>query len=117
MQVYRKGTGETYVPFNHFEMTTQAIFNPDCGSELANVTLSTLKKGSGSHDEVHPYSDQIFYMVKGEMCISSGDRTKYVISEGDAILVKAGDVHAVINEADEDCSFVSITVPPLERTH
>lgn len=116
MQVYRKGSGEKYMPLNHFDMTTQVIFNPETGSELANVTLSTLKKGSGSHDEVHPNSDQIFYMVKGEMCIRSGE-IKYVISEGDAILVKAGDVHAVINETDKDCSFVSITVPPLEKTH
>lgn len=117
MQVYRKGTGVEYTPFNHFDMTTQVLFNPDCGSEKANVTLSTLKKGSGSFAEVHPESDQIFYMVKGEMCIRSEGELQYVLAEGDAILIKAGDVHSVINEAEGDCSFVSITVPPLKSTH
>lgn len=117
MQVYRKGTGIKYTPFNHFGMSTQVIFNPDCGSEQANITLSTLPKGSGSNPEVHPDSDQIFYMVKGEMCIRSEGDLQYVIAEGDAILIKAGDIHAVINETEEDCSFVSITVPPLSSTH
>lgn len=117
MQVYRKGTGKKYTPFDHFDMTTQVIFNPDCGSEQANITLSTLKKGSGSLDEVHPDSDQIFYMIKGEMCISSEKELQYVLAEGDAILIKAGDIHSVMNEAVEDCSFVSITVPPLKSTH
>lgn len=117
MKIYRKGTGETYTPFNHFNMSTQAIFNPDTGSEKVTVTLSTLKKDSGSYDEVHPSSDQIFYVVEGQMQISSGEETKYIVSKGDAVLVKAGEIHAVFNEADEDCTFVSITVPPLDKTH
>ena len=117
MQVYRKGTGKEYTPFDHFDMTTQVIFNPECGSEQANITLSTLKKGSGSLAEVHPHSDQIFYLIKGEMRISSDKELLYVLVEGDAILIKAGDIHSVMNEAEEDCSFVSITVPPLKSTH
>ena len=47
MKVYRNGTGKKYTPFDHFDMMTQVIFNPDGGCKKANVTLSTLSKGSG----------------------------------------------------------------------
>lgn len=117
MKVNRKGTGEKYTPFDHFGMTTQVLFNPDSGCRHANVTLSTLPKGAGSSDEVHEHSDQIFYIIKGEMKVSANGQLLHVLHEGDAIMVEAGDVHAVINEQDEDCVFCAITVPPLEKTH
>jgi quercetin dioxygenase-like cupin family protein len=117
MKVYRKGAGEKYTPFDHFDMTTQVIFNPESGSKHANVTLSTLGRGSGSFDEVHENSDQIFYIIKGEMKVSANGKLLQVLHEGDAIMIEAGDVHAVINERDEDCVFCAITVPPLDKTH
>jgi quercetin dioxygenase-like cupin family protein len=117
MKVYRKGAGEKYTPFSHYGMTTQVIFNPDSGSMHANVTLSTLPKDSGSEDEVHENSDQIFYIIKGEMKVSANGRLLQVLHEGDAIMIEAGDVHAVANDCDEDCVFCAITVPPLDRTH
>ena len=117
MKVYRKGTGEKYTPFDHFDMTTQVIFNPETGSPKANVTLTTLEKGSGSTDEVHENSDQIFYMLRGTMKIYAHDELIYTVKEGDAVLVTAGDTHAVRNENDELAQFVAITVPPLDQTH
>lgn len=117
MKVYRKGTGEKYTPFGHFDMTTQVIFNPDNGSKHANITLSTLRKGSGSEDEVHENSDQIFYVLKGELKVSANGDLLQVLHEGDAIMVEAGDVHAVTNEREEDCVFYAVTVPPLDKTH
>ena len=117
MKVYRKGTGEEYTPFNHFDMTTQVIFNPETGSPKVNVTLTTLPKGSGSNDEVHENSDQLFYMIQGTMKVYAHGELVYTVKEGDAVLVTAGDTHAVRNEADEDVQFLAMTVPPLDQTH
>lgn len=117
MQVYRKNSGEKYTPFDHFNMQTQVIFNPQGGCTKANVTLTTLPKGSGSNDEVHPNSDQIFYMLQGIMNVSAHGNLLHILNAGDAILVKAGETHAVINEHEEDVKFVAVTVPPLEKTH
>ena len=117
MLVYRKGTGEKYTPFSHYDMTTQVIFNPDTGSEHANVTLSTVMAGAGSNDEVHETSDQIFYVLKGEMTVMAHNKLIDKLNEGDALFVKAGDVHAIVNTSDSDCSYVAITVPPLDKTH
>ncbi len=117
MKAYRKGEGEKYTPLDHFNMTTQVIFNPDLGCKHANITLSTLKKGAGGNDEVHENSDQIFYVLQGTLRIYAKGRLLYTLPSGDAVFVEAGDVHSVINEFEEDCAYIAITVPPLDKTH
>ena len=87
MQIYREGTGEKYTPFNHFDMTTQVIFNPEGGCPKVNVTLTTLPEGSGSVDEIHEHSDQIFYMVQGTMNVYAHDELLETLTVGDAMLV------------------------------
>jgi quercetin dioxygenase-like cupin family protein len=117
MKVYRRDSGEKYTPSNHFDMQTQVIFNPDGGCKRANCTLTTLPKGSGSHDEVHENSDQIFYIIRGSMKVYAHGRLLTEVREGDAIFVEAGDVHSVRNEEDGDAVFFAVTVPPLDKTH
>ena len=117
MKIYRNNTGEKYTPFDHFDMKTQVIFNPDGGCKKANVTLSTLSKGSGSNDEVHEHSDQIFYIIQGSMKVYGRGQLLADLHKGDAILVEAGDIHSVRNEEDQDTIFFAVTVPPLEKTH
>ena len=117
MNIYRKNSGEKYTPFSHFDMTTEVLFNPDSGCEKANITLSTLKKGSGSNDEIHEYSDQIFYVVRGSMKFFSKGKHIATLKEGDSILVPAGEAHSAVNEEDEECIYHALTVPPLESTH
>jgi quercetin dioxygenase-like cupin family protein len=116
MRIYRKGNGEKYTPFNHYEMTTQVIFNPDGGCTKANITLSTLKKRAGSSDEVHEHSDQVFYMIQGTMKVYTHGELKATLHEEDAILVLACKTHLVVNEEDLECIYHGITVLPLDKT-
>jgi quercetin dioxygenase-like cupin family protein len=117
MKVYRNNMGEKYTPSDHFDMKTQVIFNPDGGSKKVTMTLSTLSKGSGSHDEVHEHSDQIFYVIQGSMKIYGQGQLLADLNMGDAVLIEAGDIHAVRNEGDLDAVLLVVTVPPLEKTH
>jgi quercetin dioxygenase-like cupin family protein len=117
MKVYRDDTGEKYTPFDHFDMKTQVIFNPDGGCKKANVTLSTLSRGSGSNDEVHEHSDQIFYVIQGSMKIYGRGQLLADLNKGDAALIEAGDIHAVRNEGELDAVLLVVTVPPLAKTH
>lgn len=117
MKIYRRGTGEKYTPFNHYAMETQVVFNPEGGCRRANCTLTTLPKGSGSHDEVHEGSDQIFYMIRGSMRIYARGALPAEVGEGDAVFVEAGEAHSVRNEEDRDAVFFAVTVPPLDQTH
>jgi quercetin dioxygenase-like cupin family protein len=117
MKIYHRGTGEKYTPFDHFKMQTQVIFNPETGSQRANITLSAFSQGSGSQDEVHANSDQIFYILQGRLKFSAGGQLIADLGEGDALLVLAGEVHSVQNEENEDGVLLAITVPPLDQTH
>lgn len=117
MNIYRGGSGEKYTPFSHYDMTTQVVFNPQGGCPKANVTLSTLRKGAGSNDEVHDHSDQMFYVIRGSMSVYAGGEHKAQVEQGDAILVQAGEAHSVVNHQDGECVYYAVTVPPLERTH
>ncbi|HYB21523.1 MAG TPA: cupin domain-containing protein [Thermodesulfobacteriota bacterium] len=117
MKIYRKGTGEKYTPFDHYHMQTQVIFNPEGGCRRANITLSTLEKGSGSNDEVHENSDQIFYVLQGSVKVSAHGRVLAEVKKGDAVFVEAGDVHSVRNDRKTPAIYLAVTVPPLEKTH
>ncbi|NWF55028.1 MAG: cupin domain-containing protein [Syntrophaceae bacterium] len=117
MKIYRRGTGEKYTPFNHFNMQTQVIFNPEGGCRRANFTLTTLPKDSGSYDEIHENSDQVFYLIQGSMSVYAHGKLVAEVREGDAVFVEAGDVHSVRNEEERDAIFLAVTVPPLDQTH
>jgi len=117
MKVYKKGTGGKYTPFSHYNMETQVIFNPQSGCLKANITLSTVAKGSGSEDEVHDDSDQIFYCLQGTMNVYANNKLQITAGEGDAVFVAAGETHAVVNEDDTQLRYLAITVPPLVQTH
>ena len=117
MKVYRKGTGEKYTPFDHYNMTTQVIFNPEGGCNKANITLSTVPKGAGSHDEIHGHSDQVFYVLKGTAKVYAHGKLLATVDEGDAVLILAGETHSVINGGETECTYIAVTVPPLDKTH
>ena len=98
-------------------MTTQVIFNPESGCKKANITLSIVPKGAGSHDEVQEHSDQMFYMLKGTALVYAHGQLLATVHEGDAVLILAGETHSVVNGGDTDCAYVAVTVPPLDKTH
>ena len=82
-----------------------------------SITLSTLAKGSGSNDEVHEHSDQIFYVLQGSVKVFAHGRELAEVKEGDAAFVEAGDVHSVRNDGETPAIYLAVTVPPLEKTH
>ncbi len=82
MKIFRRGTGEQYTPFDHFGMETQVIFNPEGGCPKANITLSRFPKDSGSNDEVHEDSDQVFYIIQGKLKFCARGQVMAEIGEG-----------------------------------
>jgi mannose-6-phosphate isomerase-like protein (cupin superfamily) len=39
------------------------------------------------------------------------------VDEGDAVLILAGETHSVINGGETECTYIAVTVPPLDKTH
>lgn len=60
---------------------------------------STLLPGqTGGIDPGHPFSHEIFYVVKGRLIIKNTDTGECIeLKEGDAVLVEAGEPHELTN--------------------
>jgi quercetin dioxygenase-like cupin family protein len=56
-------------------------------------------------------------MIQGTVKVYAHNRLIEILNAGDAILVHAGDTHAVRNEDDQEAVFFVVTVPPLDKTH
>jgi mannose-6-phosphate isomerase-like protein (cupin superfamily) len=75
------------------------------------LVLMSLKPGEDIGSEVHPENDQFFRIDagKGKAVINE---TEYEISDGDAVVVPAGEEHNIINTSDsEDLKLYTIYAP------
>lgn len=98
----------------HSLATSQYLFSPENGSDYAAVHITHLKPGGGlDNEEVHEVSDQIFQLLDGTINVFSNGRKFCTLEAGDALLVNAGDYHALKNPGPKDATLYVITVPPL----
>ena len=113
MKVVKKGDGDRYVPPGH-DTTVSAVkmFDPRRGSPLVDVHITTFAAGAGMEEETHPGSDHVLYMLSGTLEVRQGQKTAFVISEGDAIHIPAGEPHQSVNTTTEPAVFLAVTVPP-----
>jgi mannose-6-phosphate isomerase-like protein (cupin superfamily) len=75
------------------------------------LVLMSLKPGEDIGSEVHPENDQFFRIDagKGKAVINE---TEYEISDGDAVVVPAGEEHNIVNTSDsEDLKLYTIYAP------
>ena len=116
MRVVKKGTGEKYTPPGHDDVVTAIkMFDPQRGSPKVDVHITTFAAESGMEEETHPESDHVLYMLSGTLKIRQGGKAAFVISEGDAIHIPAGEPHQTVNTTKESATFVAVTVPPTGK--
>ena len=67
----------------------------------------TLKQNCGVGYHVHENEEEIFTVVKGQ-AIYNDDGEEYVIHEGDTVICKDGQGHAMTNVEAEDCVVMAL---------
>jgi mannose-6-phosphate isomerase-like protein (cupin superfamily) len=90
--------------------------NKDFRREVATgshsqVVLMCLRPGEDIGDEVHPGTDQIFVVVKGDG-EAVLDGTSQPLDKGALLLVPAGMRHNIRNTGDKRLRLVTIYAPP-----
>jgi mannose-6-phosphate isomerase-like protein (cupin superfamily) len=75
------------------------------------LVLMSLKPGEEIGKEVHPHTSQ-FIRVEGGRCTAYIGRKRYIMKDGDAIIIPPGRNHNIINTGDEDLKLYSIYTPP-----
>lgn len=79
-------------------------------AEESQLVLMSLLPGEEIGSEVHTDNDQFFRFEKGMGKVVI-NRTEYVVSDGDAVVVPKGATHNVINVGPERLQFYTIYCP------
>jgi len=89
------------------------LFSPDMGvSDRFSMNVVVLKPGSTvkpAHS--HPGPEEIIYIVSGSGRVLIDDEV-YALRAGTAVLFKAGSIHMVSNNGEEEMKIVCFFTPP-----
>lgn len=109
---YVLGSGERCLIYNFSDlMRFEAVYE---GSPHFKINIMTLSGGTNEHyNSIHQY-DEFGIVSKGSMSIELGNGTKYELTEGDCIMIRAQMPHTVVNTSPEACisSWVEIYEDP-----
>ncbi|MDR2909418.1 MAG: cupin domain-containing protein [Oscillospiraceae bacterium] len=74
------------------------------------LAVNTLPKGASIGFHQHVGEFEIYLISKGKGIVTETDRSEHELSEGDIMLCKDGDWHAIRNECDQDLEFVAMVI-------
>lgn len=79
-------------------------------AQAAEMTLSP-GQSTGGPDNAHPDSDQWLYVVAGAgRATVDGEDAR--LSEGDLVVIEAGETHEIENDGDSPLKTLNLYVPP-----
>ena len=77
----------------------------------SQLVLMAIQEGEDIGAEVHPATDQIFFIVDGEGKAVVNGKT-FQIGENDVVFVPAGARHNLVNDGDEELKLFTVYSPP-----
>lgn len=78
------------------------------------VSHAVMLAHGGAEMHVHAESEQIFYVLAGELKVYNGKETS-IVSAGQWLVTEAGEPHQVTGSGRMDCQYITVTCPPLHR--
>jgi len=97
----------------HEGATSQEVAGKLAGTTHCSVGLARIQPGGGSEIDVHPHSEQVFFVLQGTFSLRNAEQGEIVATPGQAIYVAPGDPHAAGNPGTEETLCVVVTAPPL----
>jgi mannose-6-phosphate isomerase-like protein (cupin superfamily) len=81
----------------------------------SKTQVATMKlapgKSSGPKGNEHPKSDQVLFVVEGEILAEVGEE-KTTLRKGDVVIVPAGVAHRFVNRSGSDAMTINVYTPP-----
>lgn len=108
MKIWKNGDATGITPPNHFGGLNVLDIVPFTGSNFS-VQVSKAPKGGGGELHHHESWSQVFYIVDGALTFDTG-KERFTLTKGQSVLFEAFDPHYTINEQDQDCTSLVITV-------
>jgi quercetin dioxygenase-like cupin family protein len=108
MKIWKNGDATGVTPPNHFGGLNVLDIVPFDGRTFS-VQISKAPKGGGGELHHHDNWSQVFYVTDGELTFETG-KESFTLTKGQAVLFDPGDPHYTINNGEELCTSVVITV-------
>ena len=80
--------------------------------KFGQLVLISLRKGEDLGDELHPTTDELYYVIEGKGEIKL-DGKPFPLEEHAAMVVPAGTRHDIINIGKEDLKLFALYTSPL----
>jgi quercetin dioxygenase-like cupin family protein len=96
--IYVPADGGTTKWFNGDILTTKLTAGQSGGA--LSLTEATVPPGGGPAPHIHPHTDEIFYLVGGELELLRGEGVT-TISTGDLVFLPRGITHRYINTGSQ----------------
>ncbi|MFI5449513.1 MAG: cupin domain-containing protein [Candidatus Bathyarchaeia archaeon] len=90
--------------------------NTDDGTKNQLVAFGVFQPGEGLYPHIHPNSEEIYYVVKGQGTVFVKDqKTPMPIKTNQIIYIPANTPHCVTNTSQDDLLIAFIMTPGLKR--
>jgi putative monooxygenase len=96
----------------HGKATVKMLVNQEMGAQKMGIGLGVCPPGEVVLNHRHPESEQFYYILKGEITITS-DLGKSKVKEGEAFFIGINESHGMINESKEDMIYLACTAPNM----
>lgn len=97
----------------HVGATSQEIAGKLLGTQFCTVAFAHLEPGGGSEIDVHPTSEQVFFVLKGTFTLRDDKQNDFTAQAGQALYVAPSEPHAAVNLGAEETVCIVVTAPPL----
>jgi len=99
------------VPPKHYDLLGRTIVDDSTGVKDFRVAYTRMQKTGRCEPHTHEDAEQLFIVLKGAMMFK-GDKDEIPVKEGQAVLVKRGEVHSNYNIAEGETVYITVTSIP-----
>lgn len=101
------------VPPKHYDLLGRTIADESMGVKDFRVAYTRMEKTGRCDPHTHERAEQLFIVLKGAMMFK-GDQGETLVKEGQAVLVKGGEVHSNYNVAEGETEYITVTSIPKD---
>lgn len=98
--------------------TLKRMFNPEtAGTEHLTFSVGYFAQGEGLKLHIHPESEEVYYVVRGEGIVHLGnEKSPLPIGPDTAIYIPPGQIHGVENTGEDRLVICFFVAPGKEKS-
>jgi quercetin dioxygenase-like cupin family protein len=113
MRIIDTNSSSSIEPEGHFGgLTTVDVIGPE-NAQYVTVQVSRGPVGSGAYLHLHEEAEQLFFVFKGELTMTTEAGDSVVLRPGMAAYFAPGEAHATKNNGTEEVLSLVITSPQI----